>query len=311
MKTTRLRTGFTLIELLVVIAIIAILIALLLPAVQQAREAARRAQCKNNLKQLGLAMQNYHDTHLGYPVGQYSCCWGTWMVAILPYTEQGPLSKKWVNREMFDIPTANSRYSGTNNLPVTRNRLKELTCPSDQNNSPILAITSHNYAANFGNTYWTQGTYNGVTFGGAPFVYSGGGAGNTTVQSKNAKMGDVRDGTAMTMLLGEVLQGTGTDLRGFSWWGDASHFTAHFQPNSPQPDRIYTAGYCVNSPRDNLPCAVSTGADPTRFNARSRHVGGVHIAMCDGSARFANQNLSLQVWRALSTARGKETVTEF
>src|SRR5262249_40744593 len=83
--------GFTLVELLVVIAIIGILVALLLPAIQAAREAARRAQCVNNMKQLGVAMQNYHDVRKKLPLGSWSCCWGTWQMYILPYIEEQQL----------------------------------------------------------------------------------------------------------------------------------------------------------------------------------------------------------------------------
>src|SRR5262245_17985795 len=89
------RRGFTLIELLVVIAIIGVLIALLLPAVQQAREAARRIQCTNNLKQIGLAMHNYHDTVGSFPPARKGCCWGTWNIFILPYIEQASLYNAW------------------------------------------------------------------------------------------------------------------------------------------------------------------------------------------------------------------------
>lgn len=295
------KRGFTLIELLVVIAIIAILIALLLPAVQQAREAARRSQCRNNLKQIGLGMQNYHDNYKCFPVGQFSCCWGTWIVGTLPYIDQEPLFKKWYARNMYDLPAGGYRYSDAPNRPVVSTRIPALTCPSDRPNTPIATITSHNYAVNHGNTHYTQGTYNGVTFGGAPFIY----------QSRSASMSDLKDGTSSTLMVAEVLQGTGSDLRGFSWWGDASNFTAHYPPNTAIPDRIYTAGYCVNSPIDNLPCAVSTATDPTRFSARSRHPGGVQVVFCDGAARFLTQNIDLQLWRALSTSRGREVTGEF
>lgn len=297
------RRGFTLIELLVVIAIIAVLIALLLPAVQQARESARRSQCRNNLKQIGLAMQNYHDNSKCFPVGQFGCCWGTWMVEILPYIDQEPLFRKWYSRNMYDSPTGGYRYSDAPNRPVVSTRLGALTCPSDRPNAPIATITSHNYAVNQGNTTYAQGTYNGVTFQGAPFGY------NPT--RPVSRMSDVRDGTSTTLLVGEVVQGTGSDLRGFTWWGDASGFSAHYPPNTTIPDRIYTAVYCVNQPNDNLPCAVSTGADPTRFSARSRHAGGVQVVFCDGAARFITQSIDVQLWRALSTTKGRETTTEF
>jgi prepilin-type N-terminal cleavage/methylation domain-containing protein len=89
---SRLRRGFTLVELLVVIAIIGVLVSLLLPAVQSAREAARRTQCTNNLKQLALGTHNYCDVYAGvFPVGEYACCWGTWLVGLLPYVEQKAL----------------------------------------------------------------------------------------------------------------------------------------------------------------------------------------------------------------------------
>src|ERR1700754_2125242 len=89
------QNGFTLVELLVVIAIIGVLVALLLPAIQAAREAARRSQCVNNLKQLGIAMQNYHDTNGELPKGTVSCCWGTWQMSILPFIEQAQLADRY------------------------------------------------------------------------------------------------------------------------------------------------------------------------------------------------------------------------
>lgn len=301
------RRGFTLIELLVVIAIIAILIALLLPAVQQAREAARRSTCKNNMKQIGLAMHNYHEVYNGFPVGNYSCCWGTWIVGILPYIDQAPLFDLYEHNRKYGVPSDTARYGHAPNLPVTRTRLSILTCPSDIPNAPISRITSHNYAVNFGSTgYGQQTNLNGVLFEGAPFLKVG--SGNV---ARNSTIAHLKDGVSNTLLVGEVLQGQGKDLRGFSWWGDASQFTAYLAPNSGVPDRIYSASYCNNQPEQNLPCDVSTTANPTMFAARSHHVGGVHVTLGDGSSRFVSENIDLATWRALSTSRGSETIGDF
>ncbi len=301
------RKGFTLIELLVVIAIIAILVALLLPAVQQAREAARRTQCKNNMKQIGLAMHNYHDVNNGFPVGQYSCCWGTWIVGIMPYIDQAPLYDLYVFDRKYGDPSDTARYNHGVNLPVTRKRLVALSCPSDSENAPFSSITSHNYAVNFGTTgYAQQSTLNGVRFEGAPFRISG-----YRTPARNQRFRDVTDGTSSTILVGEVLQGEARDLRGFSWWGDASQFTTYLPPNSAIPDRIYTSSFCNNQPISNLPCAVSTSANPTMFASRSRHVGGVQVVLCDGATRFVSENIDLDLWRAISTSQGDEVVSEF
>lgn len=306
---TRLR-GFTLIELLVVIAIIAVLVALLLPAVQQAREAARRSQCKNNLKQIGLGMMNYESTSGTLPVGSYSCCWGTWLVALFPYVDRQDLADRYVYNYKYDtapspLGASDGRYNGVLNTPVTTQRIASYTCPSDMENKPFGGITSHNYAVNHGNTSYSQAaTLNGVTFGQAPFYTNGSGT-----PAKAARLRDITDGTSNTICVAEVLQGQGSDLRGFAWWGDASQITTYLMPNDPTPDRIYTAGYCNNLPARNLPCAVSTTTDPTNFASRSRHVGGVQLAMCDGSSRFISENIDLSTWRALGTTQGNEVTS--
>src|SRR4051794_33839235 len=156
--------GFTLVELLVVIAIIGILVALLLPAIQAAREAARRAQCVNNMKQLGVGMQNYHDVFKTLPMGNYSCCWGTWQMAILPFIEEQQLADiyKWNPKNpdnYFDddyryyqqLPATATRPA-IRNLEVTQSRIVTLTCPSDEpqvNNTVVQRGTYHNYVANY------------------------------------------------------------------------------------------------------------------------------------------------------------------
>ena len=178
----RLR-GFTLIELLVVIGIVAVLIALLLPAVQAAREAARRAQCTNNLKQISLAMHLYHDVQGVLPPAKKGCCWGTWLVFVLPYLEQQSLYNAWngFGTNAPDMPAGfdlDLRYFGAANRTVTSTWISYYLCPSDQTNAPIsvetggttLACTSQNYAVNFGNSIQLQENFQDVQFGGAPFV---------------------------------------------------------------------------------------------------------------------------------------------
>ncbi len=301
----KVRSGFTLVELLVVIAIIGILVALLLPAVQAAREASRRMSCSNNLKQISIAVHNYENSYKVFPVGAYSCCWGTWQVAILPYIEQDTIGSQYDSGGKYDVPNANWRYSGPINRPVVSTRFKALTCPSsDVLAAPIATITSHNYAANYGNTDYSQtATLNGVRFGGAPFSPIA----STTTNPREIGFNSILDGSSNTLMFGEVRQGIGSDLRGFTWWGDASGFETYLMPNSPLPDRIYTSVYCNNTLR-NPPCAVSTSADPTMFASRSRHPGGVMVSLCDGSVRFVSNSISLPIWRGLGTTDGQEAL---
>lgn len=293
----KIRHGFTLVELLVVIAIIGILVGLLLPAVQAAREAARRMQCSNNLKQLGLAMHNYHDTNNRLPSAVADCCWGTWVIPVMSFIELDNVARLYQNWGGAD---PGPRYgSAPNTTNVTTKRYAAFTCPSDTPNSPFSNITSHNYAVNFGNTGYGQGTVGTETFKGAPFS-----------NNKTRKLGlkDMSDGTSNTLMVGEVRQGRGSDLRGFIWWGDAAGFSAYLAPNSPLPDRIYSAGYCNNT-IPNFPCAVIDSANPTMFASRSLHTGGVQATLGDGSVQFFSNSIDLVIWRALSTAQGAEVVT--
>jgi len=318
------RLGFTLIELLVVIAIIAILIALLVPAVQKVREAAARTSCKNNMKQLGLAMHTYNDTNKKLPEGEgpFGCCWGTWQMLILPYIEQDnawKLYQNWGGSDTVDSgfpnpastspPGTASRYGGANNaMNVTRKRYSVLTCPADTVNAPIgngpvlgggsSGITSHNYAVNYGNTNYNQANVNNVTFQMAPFF-----------RGKAWKLTDIIDGTSNTMLMAEVLQGTKNDLRGFTWWGPATFFSTHFPPNSTIPDQMNTgagANGCNNEPLANLPCTL--GPNPGILASRSRHPGGVQVLLGDGSVQFVADQITIVNWRAMSSIRGGETL---
>lgn len=302
LRSKSIRNAFTLVELLVVIAIIGILVGLLLPAVQAAREAARRMQCSNNVKQITLATHNYHDTYNALPVGAYGCCWGTWQIAIQSFAEQDAIYELYNHNGKYDVPDSSYRYAGSKNSPATSNRLEAHSCPSDMPNTPISTITSHNYAANYGNTGYAQQTVNGVTFEGAPYSTS------SSSNLKQFKFRDVIDGLSNTLMVGEVLQGKGGDLRGFTWWADATGFTTYLSPNTALPDRIYSSVYCNNSVVAGLPCAVSTSSQPTMFASRSRHPGGVQIGKCDGSVRFVSETIDLNAWRASSTTQGGETI---
>jgi prepilin-type N-terminal cleavage/methylation domain-containing protein/prepilin-type processing-associated H-X9-DG protein len=286
------RKGFTLIELLVVIAIIAILIGLLLPAVQKVRAAAARSQCSNNLKQLGLAAHNYHDTHNALPplVGPSGCCWGTWVVKIMPYIEQqnaANLYQNWGGNDSTGIRYA----SAPNSTNVTGVRYKVLTCPSDDENAPIGAITNHNYVVCGG----SGGTYGTLPAGATaiagilpqPGMFDG------ANKTRKIKLAGITDGLTNTVMFGEVLQGQGRDLRGFFWWGDAAAFSTYAPPNTSVPDQIYTAGYCNNQPARNLPCTGSGGAV---FYSRSRHEGGVNVGLGDGSVQFITGSIDPNTW---------------
>jgi prepilin-type N-terminal cleavage/methylation domain-containing protein/prepilin-type processing-associated H-X9-DG protein len=331
----RLRTAFTLVELLVVIAIIGVLVALLLPAVQAAREASRRSSCQNNLKQSALGMLNFEDVYRTLPggMGKYGCCWGTWQARLLPYIEQGAMGSLYVNLDGHD--GTGQRYNGAINRPqVTSKRLKAWTCPSDIPNAPIGGtppITSHNYSVNFGNTSYYQEaiTQGGVTiqFLGAPFTgYPGGlatgddgpvnaaeAANWTRIYGKPVRLAEITDGLSNTLLMAEVIQGRNTDLRGFSWWGNAGGFVTYLAPNSNSPDVVtggnccFTGGNCTHEPR-NPPCVVaSTASRPRMMAARSRHPNGVQVSFCDGHVSFVPNNVNYALWQAVGSAQGGDS----
>jgi prepilin-type N-terminal cleavage/methylation domain-containing protein len=246
----RRRLAFTLIELLVVIAILAVLVALLLPAVQKVREAANRTRCLSNLKQLGVAMYHYHDAYATLPPADPGyCCWGTWMVPILPYVEQEALFKLY--QGFSDGHNGQPQYQDPVNWPVTSRRLAVFTCPSDMPQmNPGNGITYHNYAVNFGNVTYDQNNngkspYMGVTFKGAPFG-----------PRQIFAFKDILDGLSNTLLAAEVRQAPPNDRRGYTWHGPGASFETFYAPNSSSPDRL-TGTFCSDTPPPGLPCVQS------------------------------------------------------
>ena len=329
---SRSARGFTLIELLVVIAIIGVLIALLLPAVQAAREAARRAQCTNNMKQIGLAMHNYISVNGSLPPGTSNYGWGTWIIFILPYTEQGALFNAWNQGGAATDPKTILTYGSPANTTVSYTRIKTYSCPSDVDDKVYNVYPMYNYAANFGSSttaghlnaapdpyfagqslIWTPAPFADMTYAGNPGWRAVGGV---------FGLQNITDGTSNTLMVSEVVQGQGadvgvnipgqqanqTDWRGFTLWGDGSSFGTAIGPNSTYPDIIYQSLHCAYPYRNNPPCVYSA-PNYDYFGSRSRHPGGVNSVMCDGHVQYVKNSIAIRTWRALGSMSGGEVIS--
>lgn len=299
----RPRRGFTLIELLVVIAIIAILIALLLPAVQQAREAARRTQCKNHLKQIGLALHNYHDTHSVFPSGWIAVDAGVpsahegtsgvgWGAMILPQMEQN---------NVYQLFNSSRPLTDPANAAFLRSQVSEYKCPSDPQpnffklnmegtTTPIAELPIANYLGVFGpenlddceNSPGNLPVMSDGTCKGSGMFY----------HNSSVKMRDLTDGTSNTMMTGE--RKTKSDLDWFtSWPGMIAEGEEAFQR--------------VCGSADHVPNHPATHFD----DFSSHHIGGAQFGLGDGSVRFISENIDGGVYRSLATIQGGETVGEF
>ena len=289
MVATRFRhNGFTLVELLVVIAIIGILVALLLPAIQAAREAARRTQCVNHLKQIGLGCINYYGTKKAFPPGicvpigsgsgevfTSSCpggtvagClpqaipgrWGSWLIWIMPHMEQTALYSALDLTKRDLANTSSPTAPGATYIP-------EYTCPSDELQQKTITYGSNyfgvnSYFGNAGTKAWpiAQATFDGVLF-----------------YNSKIRIQVIQDGTSHTFLAGERYSGDPTwtsstplsDYRGWAWTNY----------NSGQ-DVLGDTAWPLNS------TAKQTGNDPRKTNFGSAHPGGANFVLCDGSVQF-------------------------
>jgi prepilin-type processing-associated H-X9-DG protein/prepilin-type N-terminal cleavage/methylation domain-containing protein len=326
------RTAFTLIELLVVIAIIGVLIGLMLPAVQKVREAANRIKCQNNLRQIGVAMHNYHDANCAFPPGTVNGQtkpWAaprlTYMIFLHPYMELDNIYQRFDQRPSSGtldgyggviVWCSNSNSRPPPEPPPTTILVPGLMCPSDG----VGAYTS-SHIDDEGTLYGTWNLINYLGFFGDK-NYGGFFSGNPLNKKAvfgfnyGAKMTDIWDGTSNTMAFGEYLRALsnewGPDHRG-THWNDTpgySQLYTQFGPNSSNPDLFTPDSHCYNRPDLNLPCAGSTW-DKTTAASRSRHPGGVNVLMADGSVRFIQQSINLATWQALGTIGEGEVVGDF
>jgi prepilin-type N-terminal cleavage/methylation domain-containing protein len=330
----KVRRGFTLIELLVVIAIIAILIALLLPAVQQAREAARRTQCRNNLKQIGLALHNYLSTHSVFPFGKgpsYALpipIYARWSqhAMMLPYLDQAPL----YNQLDFNFPPdtpgmggvvafmpAYTNPTGTNSA-ASRAIVPMFMCPSDRGpNDPWQG--QNNYAGNQGS--WLCDLSESQPSTVAPSEIQTG----VFYYLSKVRAADVIDGMSNTAFFSEKIRGQGnpdgksdlfviptqttlaatyntcqainpatatplTSKWGYSWVMGENCCTQYNHIAVPNSKSCAGTGFPGNMA--NMAMQVS---------ANSRHTGGAHAMMGDGSVKFVSENIDLDLWRAVGT----------
>jgi prepilin-type N-terminal cleavage/methylation domain-containing protein len=346
LRRTR-RSGFTLIELLVVIAIIAILIALLLPAVQQAREAARRTQCRNNLKQIGLAMHNYESTHTVFPPARLTRGTDTkyvsWGVMILPYADQAPLYNQYNH---------NWRWNDPGNQDVISTPLALYVCPStpssgrfDRNTaitpaSPANGTVTDGYSGANGRP-GAAGDYASINrldsqfFTRRGLADPGAGIRNGIIcrpaESPSTRMRDVTDGLSNTLLLMECAGspvwynaiGVGTTAQVTAMGSAAPRVLAGTTTLSEgvawaDPDKNMSVAGWVNSgaqiyAASSVTSAGSYSLSPINGTNDSEpfsfHEGGVMAVMGDGGARFISENVDLNLFGGMCTRAGGEVTT--
>jgi prepilin-type N-terminal cleavage/methylation domain-containing protein/prepilin-type processing-associated H-X9-DG protein len=319
------RRAFTLIELLVVIAIIALLIGLLMPAVQKVRDAASRAQCQNNLRQIGIALHNYHDGHKMFPYGGVTngpCCGTqsgpTWTILLLPYLEQDALYK------LYDFTVANEH---PNNAFVRTRFLPVCTCPSDVNANKLakpesgpgadLVYATGSYRAVSGRSDgldWFDDSavqlplsWRGLLHSGADAKYPPlPNAGYTSRIASPERMANIRDGTSTTLVAGENT--TITHLSRTTFW--AYTYTSYNQSAVvlPPQSRQLMADYdeCVR-----LGASLAGGSNPCKRAWGGLHGGVINFVFADGSVRPISTSVDMNILAAMATIANGEVVPDF
>ncbi|MCA9261565.1 MAG: DUF1559 domain-containing protein, partial [Planctomycetales bacterium] len=310
-----------LVELLVVIAIIGVLVALLLPAIQAAREAARRTQCLNNCRQIGLALQNYHSAHgslpPGYgplPEGGFGKGWAngtpyaewSWGARLFGYLEQATISEAidwtWNPGQLASAPASIKE--------VVSAKVPGFYCPSDEsvttnfNEGAICysgqaVVEGHgrmSYAGNFG-----QGQLE------AKRAPDGPGVDGVYGYNHGDSFRQITDGTSHTLLTSEIIPGGPCSIRGVFAYDEGPVFMQDYSPNSSQPDLVRWCDKADKAPGAESPCVASLSTlNMVRHSSRSLHPGGVVTSFCDSSVRFIDESIALELWKAFGTPRGQE-----
>ncbi|MFN9268053.1 MAG: DUF1559 domain-containing protein [Planctomycetaceae bacterium] len=321
------RRAFTLIELLVVIAIIGILVALLLPAVQQAREAARRTQCKNNLKQYGLALHNYHDTFGKFPgaggwaLGRRDWNWEnetaphiSWQVRVLPYMDQAPLYNQLNMAQMYQdrATLSDGTITWTKQVPYAR-------CPSDDSNEREWStLVQSSYTGSLGSQSTPSANGSCEPYEINAEVYKQAGHGNFWTKEQISGMfsrmvggelsiADISDGTSNTIAVGEIMAKCNDHKAG--WWHYNGMSSAH--ASTVTPINEMTTCERVNPAKITNTACTNQNNWNYSWAFRSNHTGGAHFLLADGTVRFFSENINMQTYQRLGGRRDGRVVGDF